>query len=70
MLIILLTKLIKVYQKRYYYYNRFLLERYLYNINFSKIKNIKRIKDFYRDTSHFINFKSENMVLKEYFKKN
>ena len=67
MTIILLVKLIKVYQKRYYYYNRFLLERYLNNYNFKKIRNINDIHSLYRDTMHFINFQKEKDYLKKYF---
>lgn len=68
MLIVIITKLIDTYKKRFYYYNRFLLERYLYHYSFAKIKYIKNINDFYRDRIHFINYQQEEKVLKEYFK--
>ena len=61
------TKLIKTYHNRYYYYNRFLLERMLYNYNFNKIKNINNIKSFYRDRNHYINLVYEKEYLKKYF---
>lgn len=67
MVVVMLYKLINTYQKRYYYYNRFLLERYLYNYSFNKIKNINDIKKFYRDREHFVNFKPEKQVLSNYF---
>lgn len=69
MIIILFTKLISYYKKRSFYYNRFLLERHLYDYKFSKIKNIQSISDFFRDKKHYVNFKDEKEVLKEYFGK-
>ena len=67
MLIVLLIKIIEVYKKRYYYYNRLLLERFLYSYSFSKIKYIKSMKEFYRDREHFINYQYEKKVLNKYF---
>lgn len=67
MLIMILIKIIKIYRKRFFYYNRFLLERYLHNYSFHKIKNINKINNFYRDRLHFINFTNEKKVLKKYF---
>ena len=67
MLIMILFKIIKIYRKRFFYYNKFLLERYLHNYRFKRIKNISRINDFYRDQLHFINFINEKDVLKKYF---
>lgn len=68
MLVLMLFKIIKIYSKRFFYYNKMLLERYLYNYNFSKIKNINNINDFYRDNLHYINFKDEKSFLIKYFK--
>ena len=70
MTFVMFYKLYCTYQKRYYYYNRFLLERYLYHYQFKKIKTISNIKDFYRDNKHFINFNDEEHILKDYFMKN
>ncbi len=67
MIILLFIKLFNVYQKRYFYYNKFLLERYLHSYSFSKIRNINSINKFYRDTSHFVNYKKEKVALKKYF---
>ena len=69
MIIVILTKLIKTFQNRFYYYNRFLLERYIYNYKFHRIKNINNVKKLYRDRLHFINFQEESKVLKKYFYK-
>lgn len=48
-----------------YKYNKFLLERYLNNYNFKKIKIIKNINNLKRDNYHIIN----NMLEKKYLKK-
>ena len=48
-----------------YKYNKFLLERYLNNYNFKKIKIIKNINKFRRDYSHIIN----NQFEKDYLNK-
>ena len=68
MTILLLIKFIKIYKNRYFYYHRLLLERYLYNYHFSKIKNIRNIDSLYRDKYHYINFIKEENYLKNYFK--
>ncbi len=68
MIIMMFTKLIKTYHNRYYYYNRLLLERSLYEYNFKKITNINNINSFYRDRFHFINLVNEKDYLKNYFK--
>ena len=68
MIIMLFIKLVKIYRNKFYYYQRLLLERILYQYNFTKIKNINNIKCFYRDRYHYINYISENEYLKNYFK--
>ena len=65
---LMLTKLIKTYNNRYLYYHKLLLERYLHNYYFKKIKNVSNIKSFYRDRKHYINNVSEEEYLKNYFK--
>ena len=67
MIMMMVKKILNIYKKRYYYYNRFLLERYLHNYSFHKIKNINSINKFYRDRLHFINYKEEKSLLKDYF---
>lgn len=69
MIFIMFIKLLNIYKKRYYYYNRFLLERYLYNYNFKKLKIINNDKCFFRDRKHIINFQEEKRYLKKLFKK-
>ena len=69
MLIVIFIKLIDFYKMRYYYYQRFLLERYLHEYSFKKVKIIKNIKNFYRDNRHYIYYLDEKKYLKKYFKK-
>ena len=67
MIIVLLIKLIREYQKRYLYYYKFLLERYLYNYQFDKIKLINHKNHFYRDQYHYINYEKEKSYLDKLF---
>ena len=50
-----------------YLYNRFLLERYLYNIKYKKISIIKNKNNMFKNRSHIINNKKEELVLKKMF---
>ena len=67
MIILMFVKLIKMYKMRYFYYNKFLMERYLQNFGFKKIKYINNIHHFFRDKLHFINNEEEKRCLKKYF---
>lgn len=69
MIIVLFLKLVKDYKNRYYYYNKFLLERLLNNYRFKKLKYISNDKCFYKDSVHYINYVSERNYLKNYFNK-
>ncbi len=62
-------KLFKTYKNRFYYYQRFLLERYLYHYYFPRLKYVDSIKEFYRDCEHIINYQKEQNFLKKYFMK-
>ena len=48
-------------------YNKFLLERYLYNYNFKKIKIVNNINLLYRDYTHIINNSFESKILRNIF---
>lgn len=71
--ILLLTKLLKEKNKEEYYYQKFLLERYLNQYNWKKTKIIKEIKDMMRDKKHFIkiqdHYYTEKEILKKKYKK-
>lgn len=68
----LIFKIVEEYKKRNYYFNKFLLERYLYYYRYKKIKYIKRIDDMYRNKTHFFLFNglvfTEKDMLKKYFR--
>lgn len=64
-LIIELFKQIKI---RNYIFKKFLLERYLYDYNFKKIKKIYNIYNMKRDYNHFFKINNSFITEKEYLK--
>ena len=67
MIIFLIFKVIDSIKNIKYCYNKFLLERYLYNFKFNKYKVVKNIYSFYKNKYHYISFQSEQHYLKNYF---
>ena len=69
---ILVTYIIKFTKNLDYIYNKFLLERHLYNIYFPKHKTISNINRMYKNKTHIIKINnkyiSEKKYLKYYFK--
>lgn len=69
----LITNLIVYYKKLSYIFNKFLLERYLYNINYNEIKIIKDHNKMYKNKSHIIKkngkYYKEDIYLKNLFDK-
>ena len=71
---ILLNNIFKFYKETPFIYNKFILERYLYNYNFKKYKIINCIDKMYKNRSHL--FKSgdrtlnEQEYIKKFFEKN
>ncbi len=60
----LLYKIIMYYKNYHYLERRFLLERYLYDLDYQKIDNhTKRIQDLKKEVYHF--FKEDNHYVKE-----
>ena len=53
-LIFLIIELIKEIYKHKYYFNKFLLERYLYNFKFKRNKIIKNINQMKKETKHIL----------------
>ncbi len=51
-------------------FNKFLLERYLYNLPYKKIKyeNTSNLAKLKKETFHYLNYKSEKKVLSQKFK--
>lgn len=71
---ILMQNIYKFYNDITYIYNRFLLERYLYNFNYNSKKIIVNENKMYKNKSHFFikNGKiiTERVFLTDFFKKN
>lgn len=67
MIIVLFFKLFNSKKNLMYLYNRFLLERHLYNFSFKKSEYINSINKFYRDRIHIVNLEKEKNVLRKYF---
>ena len=67
--LLLLTYLYKFYQKRKYLYHRFLLERYLYKINFKQIKIIKNYHFMYKNRTHLLIENNHYIQEKDFLKK-
>lgn len=68
MCIFLLFKIIKSIKDVKYCYQRFLVERYLYDFKFSKRKISRDIYKFYKECNHYIDFNEEKVYLNRYFK--
>lgn len=60
---LLLVYLYKFFSKRKYLYNKFLLERYLYKIEYPKIKIINNISSMFKNKTHIV--KDNNSYIKE-----
>lgn len=68
-LILVISKLTSELRKEKYYFNKFLLERYLNKYNFSKVKVIKGINDMSRDYKHVIFYNSKTISEKDLLQK-
>lgn len=60
---VLIINIINYYKDLNYIFNKFLIERYLYNINYSKEKIINNNKEMYKDCRHI--FKNNNKYITE-----
>ena len=63
MILFLLYKTTEEYKKRNYYFDKFVLERYLYSFNINKICIVDSIKNFKKYYKHII--KSNNKIILE-----
>ncbi len=73
-ILFLIFKLLESLKYYKYLYNRFLLERYLYNIEYKYIKyNSNSLKDLKKETKHYFKYKdsylNERVFLKDKFDK-
>lgn len=66
---IIIDNLIKYSKNINYYFNKFLLERYLYKYHFSKSKNINKIDNMYKEKYHIIKENNHYLTEKEYLKR-
>lgn len=62
-ILFIVLEIFKETTKHKYYFNKFLLERYLYNYNFKKIKNINKLTQMKKQTKHL--FKIDNVYCTE-----
>ena len=58
----------EIYQHRYYF-NRFLLERYLYDFHFQKKKEIKKVSQMKKDTRHIFKINNQYYTEREIIRK-
>ena len=70
----ILLKVIKEYKEHKYIFNKFLFERYNYNLKFKKIKYIKgrkinKMKKEYKHIFYDDKYYTEKDILKRYFKR-
>ena len=64
MIIFLIYKITSEYKNRNYYFDKFILERYLYSYNFNKLQIVKSINDFRKGYKHIIN-NNEDILLED-----
>ena len=64
-----LVELFKEIIKHKYYFNKFLLERYLNNFNYKKHKVIKNINSMKKQTKHIFNINNKFYTEKEIIRK-
>jgi len=62
-LIVLIINIVNYYKDLNYIFNKFLVERYLYNLSYSKEKIVNNKKKMYKDYRHI--FKNGNKYLTE-----
>lgn len=60
---IIIDNIIKYYKQLKYLFNKFLLERYIYNITYNKTKKISKINNMYKEKYHII--KENNTYITE-----
>lgn len=68
-LLVILCKLIGELKKKKYYFNRFILERYLNNYNYKHMKLITSDKSMYRGYKHLFRVDNRYITEREYLKK-
>lgn len=69
MFLVVIFKIKEEFRKRNYYFNKFILERYINNYNFKKMKMVSSIKKMMRDKRHIIFDNNNYYTEKDYLKK-
>ena len=69
MFLVVIGKILVEVKKKNYYFNKFLLERYLKDYNFKRLKNISSIKKMMRDKRHIIKCNNSYLTEKEYLRR-
>lgn len=67
-LTILLYNIYKFYKEKEYYFNKLLLEKYLYNYKYKKLKIINNFKNIYKEKRHIIKKNNKYQTEKEFLK--
>ena len=67
--LILLSYIYDLVKGRKYLYNKFLLERYLYNINYPKLKIITNYNKMYKNKNHILYTNNKYIEESDYLKK-
>ena len=66
---VIVDNLIKYYKNINYYFNKFLLERYLYKLQLHKTKRIDKIDHMYKEKYHIIKENGGYLTEKQYLKR-
>lgn len=66
---VILNNIYKYYQELSYIYNRFLLERYLYNYQYKKYKVVNDINKMYKNRLHYFKYQGKIIDEKELLEK-
>ncbi len=67
-ILLLLIKLKEELENHNFIFNKFLYERYLYNLRFRKVKIVSKIENFKKDYYHYIESNNKILEEKEYLK--
>lgn len=66
--VLLVIEIFLYFKRQNYLYNRMLLERYMENFNFKKLKIIKNKNNMYKDKRHIVLYKNKYVTEKDYLK--
>ena len=67
-IICLIKEIVLSFLKYKYIYNKLILEKYLYKIEYKKIRKINNINNLYRNSTHLIKYKNKYYLEENYIK--